>query len=290
MNAKNFCKRPNIFDYKASLFLLLTLAGLFLAACEDYAGLEKPPSQLLKIEQKPNKGVGHVTFFIKHAYVRKDKIYEDGAPTQPSFTGVWDMATLRWGFRRRNDPAKIYWVQKHKNYEPLEDENFTKNVRNEDKAQFAVSRLPIPLLQEDESNLEVYALFDLEGFEVEGTFILPQGFRNDVMQLTELSGQIRSNAGGTSKTEIGASVFYIHEQSGHIYHSFADDEGNYKVYISEDGQFFRVVLQGDMHPFIDISWAHNYESSAQITYWIRYKYSATFKRSENQAGRSALRN
>ena len=251
----------NLWVRKVAKFLGLFALALLLAACEDYAGLKKPPAQLLKIEQKPGKDAGRATFQLKHVYVKQDKIYQDGALTRPEFRQVWEMASLRWGFRRRNDPASIYWVQRHKSYQPLEDELFTQNVRDERKAQFSVSRLPIQLLQEDESNLEVYALFDLEGFEVEGTFTLPQGFRNQIMQLTELSGRVHSaRTGGTSKSEVGASVFYIHKQSGNIYHGFADDDGNYKVQLPEDGQFFRVVLQEDMHPFTD-SWAHRYQSA-----------------------------
>ena len=238
-------------------FFALTL---LLAACEDYAGLKKLPPQLLKIEQKQTSEAGRATFLVKHVYVKRDKIYEDGAPTTIGFAEVWDAATLRWGFRRRNDPANIYWVQKHKGYDALEGETFAQTVRDERKAEFSVSRLPIPLLQEDESNLEVYALFDFKGFEVEGTLTLPQGFRSKIMQLTELSGQVRSG-GGNSKAEVGASVFYIHKESGGIYHGFTDDEGNYRVQIPEDGAFFRVVLQKDMHPFTDPSWAHKYQSA-----------------------------
>ncbi len=244
-----------------SAIAMVALAGLFLWSCEGPAGqTSRTPQSFVILGEAFNvltgETQGHV--FEMQNFVHTDlAVFEEGEVSTPAQQQLWDSAGIRWGFRKKDNPEPIFWVQKNKSFTTKEGEDsYTIEVEDKDKAKFAPQNLPVPLLQESESNLEIYGEINVEGTTVGGTLDLPPDFKSKIQQQRVISGKVLDFAQirlkKPDKFVPEASIYYIHKETGMVFQTFSDLNGEYSVLVmSYYGNFYRVVLAEGMWPLVE---------------------------------------
>ncbi|WGK69793.1 BspA family leucine-rich repeat surface protein [Candidatus Haliotispira prima] len=230
---------------------------IFVSGCEESTSdSPKAPKSYLVVKKDPVVSDDGRYVFEVTSFVSADQIiYEEGDVPKDKLQALWDSAVVRWGFRKKDSPDRIYWVQKNRAYTKDDGNQYSIEVEEKDKAKFAPQELPAVLLQVPESNLEIYVKVSVENLDVTGAYDLPEDFKTKIMQLTELSGRVfnfssLSSGSGRSKIVAGAGIHYIHRDTGKIFHTFSDVGGDYRISVQYYGVFFRVVLTHNMAPLV----------------------------------------
>ncbi|WGK68907.1 hypothetical protein P0082_10530 [Candidatus Haliotispira prima] len=239
------------------VFALLALLAIFTWSCEESTDKRSSaPKSYMVIKKDPVTADDGRYVFEMTSFVSADQmIYEEGDVPNEKLQALWTSAVVRWGFRRKDSPDRVYWVQKNRAYTKDDGNYYSTEVGEKDKAKFVPQELPSALLQVPESNLEIYAMVNVEDLEIMGTYDLPEDFKTKIMQVTELSGRVfnfSSMSGGSGRAKIvsGAGIYYIHKDTGKIFHTFSDVGGNYRISVQYYGAFFRVVLTHNMAPLV----------------------------------------
>ncbi|WGK69692.1 hypothetical protein P0082_02170 [Candidatus Haliotispira prima] len=236
---------------------VLALISVFMWSCEETSGgrsAKKAPESYLTLKQDPVvTSDGRYVFEIQNFVSADIKVYQGGDVPNDKLRALWDSSVVRWGFRRKDNPKKIYWVQKNKAYTAEDGNTYTIEVEESEKAKFIPTELPAALLQTDLNNLEIYAMVSFETSEVSGVYKIPDDFKTKVMEVTEISGRISnlSSKTGSQRSKVipGASVYYIHKETGKIFQSYSDIGGNYRIALQHYGRFSQVVVTKNMSPY-----------------------------------------
>ncbi|WGK69691.1 hypothetical protein P0082_02165 [Candidatus Haliotispira prima] len=239
------------------IMAVLALLSIFVLSCEESSGKgTKVERSYLLVEKSPTLEADGRYMFEISSFVSADAVLYDKNTkdiSKEKLNTLWVMAGVRWGFRRKDSPDRIYWMQKNRGYTKADGNEYTVLVDDTEKAKFRPATLPAALLQEPESNIEVYAMISIEDTEVSGVYDLPANFKFDVMKGTEISGQVLQAAAGSSaraKIVPGAGVYYIHKGSGKIFHTFSDVSGEYRISVQDYGTFSKVVLSPGTAPYV----------------------------------------
>ncbi len=251
---------------------VLTIAAAFLWGCEEPSGkaAREPQSFVILrgtfLESLLETSTGafreaapteRYVFEVQN-FVRADvSVFEEGEVSNPALQPLWDSAGIRWGFRKKDNPERIFWAQKNQSYSTKEgEESYAIQVEDRHKARFIPQDLPAALLQESEGNLEIYGEINIEGIAIGGTLDLPPDFKSKILQVTEISGRVLDfdpirAENDQNKVVPGASIYYIHKESGRIFQAFSDPNGQYRVSVRYYGNFYRVVLARGRKPLVE---------------------------------------
>ncbi len=242
---------------------VLTIAAAFLWGCEEPSGeTARVPQSLVILRQAPGVFLTEAPteryVFEVQNFVRADvSVFEEGEVSGPALQPLWDSAGIRWGFRKKDNPERIFWAQKNQSYSTKEGEaSYAIQVEDRHKARFIPQDLPAALLQESEGNLEIYGEINIEGIAIGGTLDLPPDFKSKILQVTEISGRVLDfdpirAENDQNKVVPGASIYYIHKESGRIFQAFSDPNGQYRVSVRYYGNFYRVVLARGRKPLVE---------------------------------------
>ena len=233
---------------------LLTLLSVLLLGCEDDSdsgggsggGARSAPDSFLKISEA--SGV----FQIDELVVKEIALWQGGKAAES--VGVGDLLNdlrVRWGFRRKNSQGKqkvseIYWIQKHKSYKE-NTRAYKQNVENGKKTRFAPLSFPPELLQEADSDLQVYAHASLGDMNVFGAIDLPPGFIDALTRRRTIRGRVLDENG---EPAMHAGVYYVGKASSKIFQVFTGDDGTYEVQVPNHREFYQVVLLEGARPSV----------------------------------------
>ena len=229
-------------------WLASVLAIFWLWSCEDGAGKIAASKSFLNISLGEASNAGPYAFQVDDIVIQDTIVYEGGdVASDVGIDELMESLDLRWGFRHKDDPDFVYWVQKNNSYEAEENMHYNQDVEDGEKTRFVPQDFPSALLQEQEANLELYAEAS-SGDEISafGFMDLPTNFIDTLTRRVLIRGTVNGPNNGVRN----ASVYYVSEASAEIFQVFADDYGKYEIQVPNRRQFYQVVLAEGMKPFV----------------------------------------
>ena len=146
---------------------LLTLFSVLLWSCEDGSdsgggsggSARSTWGSFLKISAiRRAHTVGSYAFQINDMVLQDAIIIKGGKADDAEATKAIKDLHVRWGFRHKENPDLIYWIQKHKSYPPpIKSTVYKKTVEDSEKARFVPIEFPEASGGEDHKNLEIIA-------------------------------------------------------------------------------------------------------------------------------------
>ncbi|MEM9423651.1 MAG: fibronectin type III domain-containing protein, partial [Spirochaetota bacterium] len=229
------------------LFIFISILSLL--SCEDEVGKKAKKTAMIITSRETDAGVFEfrIDSLIKEDFVILER---SKVPSKADIQEYWKNVNVRWGFRRRasgDSEPKIYWVQKNAGYRVSGDNNKYSVIAPEDtKHIFTPKDMPAVLFQEKESNLEIVATIIIDKFIKEATTDVPRNYRVDLMQATNISGKVFASMAGKMVPVSAASVFAVHKDSGKIFQTHSDMDGNYELSVRYYNEFLLSVVKDGM--------------------------------------------